>query len=64
MDVHGDERFANLNEIGELSQKKMVETNKQCIYRIVYFFIKIGINFTYGYINYGESIFWNEIDKK
>jgi hypothetical protein len=39
-DVRADNRFSNLNTIGELSQK-MVETKKYLLYRLVYRLLKL-----------------------
>ena len=38
-DVRADDRFSNINTIGELSQK-MVEIGKHCLYRLVYRLLK------------------------
>jgi hypothetical protein len=38
-DVRADNRFSNINTIGELSQK-MVEIEKHCLYRLVYRLLK------------------------
>ena len=38
-DVRADNRFSNINTIGELSQK-MVEIGKHCLYRLVYRLLK------------------------
>ena len=38
-DVRADNRFSNINTIGELSQN-MVEIEKHCLYRLVYRLLK------------------------
>ncbi|XP_050208344.1 uncharacterized protein LOC126657636 [Mercurialis annua] len=40
--VHGDDRFSNLNGIGELS-KRMVEVEKHNIYSLVYLLLKLAL---------------------
>ena len=42
VDVQGDEKFANLSGMGELS-KKMVETKKHNIYPLVYLLLKLAL---------------------